>query len=101
MELVPELHHDQPKVQYVGTNGMIHLETSKPRQVYDDLTLRADPRPARCRCRSSPPNCPGSLGHHFFTESDGELKKSCSMIRLAHTQSDGLIIPPEPLKVEE
>ena len=101
LELVPELHHDQPRQRWVGSQGMLRLETGRAKQVYDDMTLTADLSPGAMLVLSSLPNRPGSLGHHFFTQSDGRLEQKLLLIRLAQTQHDGLFAPPEPLKLEE
>jgi hypothetical protein len=101
LELVPELHHDQPIPRWVGTQGMIRLESSRPKQVYDHLTITVNLSAGSMLILSSLPDRPGSLGHHFFTESNGSLEQKLLIVRLAQTQSDGLFIPPEPLKIEE
>ena len=71
LELVPELHYGQPRQRWVGSQGMLRLETGRAKQVYDDMTLTADLSPGAMLVLSSLPNRPGSLGHHFFTQSDG------------------------------
>jgi hypothetical protein len=101
LELVPELHYGQPVSRYLGTQGVIHLEANKPKQPYDELTVAADLQPGSMLVLGCLSNRPGSLGHHFFTENNGSLEQKLLVIRLAHTQSDGLFIPPEPLKIEE
>jgi hypothetical protein len=50
---------------------------------------------------SSLPNLPGSLGHHFFTESDGQLRQKLLILRLAQTQQDDLFRPPDVLPLPE
>jgi hypothetical protein len=101
LELVPELHHGQPRQRWVGGQGMLRLEAGRSKQVYDDMTLTADLAPGAMLVLSSLSNHPGSLGHHFFTQSDGRLEQKLLVIRLAQTQHDGLFAPPEPLKLEE
>ncbi len=101
LELVPELHYGQPRQRWVGSQGMLRLETGRAKQVYDDMTLTADLSPGAMLVLSSLPNRQGSLGHHFFTQSDGRLEQKLLVIRLAQTQHDGLFTPPQPLKVEE
>jgi hypothetical protein len=103
LELVPELHHDQPKPHYVvGSQGVLKLETSRPKEVYDDMTVVADLPPGAMLILSSLPNRPGSLGHQFFTTGDDGLREQKLLIvRLSQTQQDGLFNTPEPLKLEE
>ncbi len=101
LELVPELHHDQPRQRWVGNQGMFHLDASRPKRVFDDMTMSADLAPGAMLVLSSLPNRPGSLGHHFFTENGERLEQKLLIVRLSQTQHDGLFNPPEPLKLEE
>ena len=103
LELVPELQHDQPLQRWVGDQGMMRLEASRPKRTFDDLALSTELTPGAMLVLSSLPNRPGSLGHHFFTEkeNEGRLEQKLLIIRLAQTQHDGLFSPPEPLKLEE
>ena len=41
VELVPELHHGQPRRRFVGDQAMMRLEMARPRRVFDDLTISA------------------------------------------------------------
>jgi hypothetical protein len=100
LELVPELHHDQPRQRWDGSQGVLHLETGRPRRTFDDMTLSANLAPGAMLVLSSLPNRPGSLGHHFFTENENRLEQKLLVIRLSQTQHDGLFTPPEPLKLE-
>ena len=101
LELVPELHHDQPRQRWVGSQGVLRLETSRPRKVFDDMTMTADLAPGAMLILSSLANRPGSLGHYFFTENDAQLEQKLLIVRLAQTQHDALFSPPEPLKLDE
>jgi hypothetical protein len=101
LELVPELHHGQPRVNYVAKQGMLLQVAGRPKRVFDDMTLTADLSPGAMLVMSSLSNRPGSLGHHFFTENDGRLEQKLLIVRLSQTQHDALFNPPEPLKLEE
>ena len=103
LELVPELHHDQPRQRWVGNQGVLRLEASRPKRTFDDMSLTTDLAPGAMLVLSSLSNRPGSLGHYFFTESEneGRLEQKLLLIRLSQTQHDGLFSPPEPLKIEE
>jgi len=101
LELVPELHHDQPRQRWVGGQGVLRLETGRPKRVFDDLKLSPELAPGAMLVLSSLSNRPGSLGHHFFTENDGRLEQKLLVIRLSQTQHDGLFNPSEPVKPEE
>ena len=100
LELVPELHHDQPRQRWVGSQGVLRLDTSRPKRVFDDLSLSPELAPGAMLVLSSLSNRPGSLGHHFFTENNGRLEQKLLVIRLSQTQHDGLFNPPEPVKLE-
>ena len=102
LELAPELQHDQPRQRWVGGQGMLRLEASRPKREFDDMTLSTDLAPGAMLVLSSLPNRPGSLGHHFFTESEGgRREQKLLIVRLSQTQHDGLFNPPEPLKLED
>ena len=101
LELTPELHHDQPRQRWVGGRGMLRLDTGRPREVYDKMTLTSDMAGGTMLVLGSLSNRPGSLGHHFFTENDGSLEQKLLIVRLTQTQHDGLFDLPEPLELQE
>jgi hypothetical protein len=103
VEMTPELHHDEPRQRWAAGQGMLRLEAGKPRRTFDDMALSTDLASGDMLILSSLSNRPGSLGHHFFTESrsDGRLEQKLLIVRLAQTQHDGLFSPPEPFKLEE
>jgi hypothetical protein len=103
LELAPQLEHDQPQQRWIGDQGVLRLEASRPKRTFDDLAMSIDLAPGAMLVLSSLPNRSGSLGHHFFTEkeNEGHLEQKLLIIRLAQTQHDGLFGPPEPLKLEE
>ena len=101
LELVPEVHHDQPRQRWVGNPGMIRFDTSRPKRVFDDMTLATDLSPGSMLVLSSLPNREGSVGHHFFTEKVDRPEQKLLNVRLSQTQHDGLFNPPEPLKLDD
>ena len=101
LELLPELHHDQPKQRWVGRQGMLRLEASRPKRVFDDMLVTANLSPGAILVLSSLSNRPGSLGHHFFTEGDDRLEQKLLLVRLSQTQHDAVFNPPEPLELGE
>ena len=101
LELVPELHHDQATQHWVGNQGVLRLEASRPKKIFDDLTVAAELSPGGMLVLSSLPNRQGSLGHHFFTENNGHLEQKLLIVRLSQTQHDGLFLPPEPLRLDD
>ncbi len=101
VELVPEVHHGQPRQRYVGRQGMWRLEAGREQRVFEEMGFSATLSPGCMLLVSSLPNRPGSLGHHFFTEEDGKLEQKLLVLRLAQTQHDGLFGPPGRLGREE
>ncbi|MEN6405938.1 MAG: hypothetical protein ABFC96_15545 [Thermoguttaceae bacterium] len=95
LELTPELQYDRPRQRWVGNQGILRLEASRPKREFDDMTVAADLTPGAMLVFSSLPNRSGSLGHHFFTEKDGRLEQKLLLIRLSQTQHDGLFSPPD------
>ncbi len=96
VELVPELQHGPPRQRYVGQQEMWRLEVGKERRVFDKLGFSATLSPGAMLVVSSLPNRPGSLGHHFLTEDDGQAEQKLLLVRLAQTQHDGLFGPAGP-----
>jgi hypothetical protein len=102
VQLVPELQHDQPKQRWdLDNQGVMRLDSSKPKEVYDDMAIAADLRCGAMIVLSSLPNRPGSLGHYFLTTNDGKLEQKLLIVRLSQTQQDPLFSPPPELKLAE
>jgi hypothetical protein len=101
LELTPEVQHGQPRQRWVGNQGMLRLDASRPKRIFADMAITADLSPGAMLVISSLANRPGSLGHHFFTQNDGRLEQKLLIVRLSQTQHDGLFSPPEPLKLDE
>lgn len=89
LELLPELHYGEPKINYVGSQGIIRLETGRAKKVFEQLSLSATLTSGELLLISSLPHRPGSLGHYFFTEQTaGALEQKLLILRLAQTQHD-------------
>jgi hypothetical protein len=101
LEMVPELHYDQPRQRWVGDQGVWRLEAGRPKRAFADMTLTADLPPGAMLVLSSLPSRRGSLGHYFFTEEKDRLEQKLLIIRLSQTQRDGLFSPPEKAKTAE
>ncbi len=93
LEIVPELHHGQPQQRWVGSQGMMRLDTSRPRRVFDRMRVSAMLAPGEMLLLGSLPNRPGSLGHHFFTRDRGRLEQQLIVVRLAQTQHQSMFSP--------
>jgi hypothetical protein len=101
LSLAPELQHDQPRPRWIANQGVLSLDTSKPKEVYEDMTIAADLPSGAMLIVSSLASRPGSLGHCFFTDDANRRDQKLLVVRLSQTQSDGLFNPPEPLKLAE
>jgi hypothetical protein len=101
LSLVPEVHYGAPNPSLVGQPGLMRLEPSQPKRVFQDMTIETSLRPGQMLVLGSLPQRPGSLGHHFFThKTNGRLEQKLLVIRLSQTQHDGLFDAPEVLPVD-
>jgi hypothetical protein len=100
LDMAPEIHHDQPRQRRVEDQGLMRLDYSRPKRVFEDMTLSATLSPGGMLVMTCLPDLSGSLGHHFFTENDGRLEQKFLVIRLSQTQHDGLFVMPEELSQE-
>lgn len=101
VELVPELHHDEPRQRWVGSHGTWRLDPGRPRRVFDRMAISATLSPGSILLVSSLPHLPGSLGHHFFTaEDNGQPQQKLLAIRLSQTQHNALFSRPEVLELD-
>lgn len=102
IELVPELHHDRTRSQWVGDQAMWRLESGRPRRTFDELKTAARLTPGSMLIVGAQVNRPGSLGHYFLTETSGpenRLENKLLLVRLCQTQHNDLVNPP-PLPLE-
>jgi len=93
LEIVPELHHGQPQQRWVGSQGVMRLDSSRPRRVFDRMSLSANLAPGEMILLGSLPNRPGSLGHNFFTRDNGSRERQLIVVRLAQTQHQSMFSP--------
>ncbi len=93
LEVVPEAHFGEPRNQFTGLDGdgAWRLESARPRQAYDQLTINAKLVPGEMLALSSARDLPGSLGHYFFSDqATGRMERKLVLIRLSQTQADDL-----------
>ncbi len=69
LSLTPELEYGDSRQQWVGQDGVLRLQSGKPKQTFDKLKLDIALAPNQTLVLSSLAQRPGSLGHYFFTES--------------------------------
>ena len=96
LELVPEIHHGEPRQHITGEQSFFRLETSRAKRAFDELKLTAVLGPGAMLLLGSQPNRQGSLGHYFFLESNGRDDRpdqKLVLVRLCQTQHDDLVSP--------
>jgi hypothetical protein len=103
LEITPELQYGQSRKNFVldASGGVGHMDFSRAKRCFDDLATDAVLPPGSMLVMTSLPHRPGSLGHHFFTETGGKPMQKVLVIRLSQTQHDGLFDPGEPLALPE
>src|SRR5262249_34441813 len=90
----PELHHGESQRRFSSTEGVLNLETGRPRKAFANLTQDITMSPGDLYVIGSSQAKPGSLGDYFFTVDEGNLAHAkLVFVRLAHTQNDGLFSP--------
>jgi len=90
LQVLPEVHHDQPRQNWVARDGMFLLEAARPKEVFDSLQLSVDLAPGDILVLGAAPNRPGSLGHYFFTDEKNAGERKLLLIRLTQIQQDVL-----------
>ena len=96
LELVPEIQYGQNQQHWVGDQSIFRLETGRRKRAFENLKLTAVMGPGAMLLLGSQPNRPGSLGHYFFSESDGRddrFDQKLILMRLGQTQHDDLVSP--------
>ena len=77
LELTPELHHDEPRQRWVGNQGVLRLETSRPKRVFDDLGLSPELVPGAMLLLSSLPNGPAASATISSPKTRDAWSRSC------------------------
>jgi hypothetical protein len=90
VDMTPEVQHDQARQHWVAEQGMMRLDSGRPKRVFEELAVSATLSPGGTLVMTSLPNRSGSLGHHFFSDSKGRMEQKILVVRLSQTQHDGL-----------
>jgi hypothetical protein len=97
LEVVPELHHGEAQRRFTTAEGVLNLETGRPRKVFAKLTQEVTLASGDLYVLGSSQAKPGSLGDYFFTAEPGNAAHAkLVFVRLAHSQNDGLFSPAAP-----
>ncbi len=95
LRLLPEIHFGQFKKQYRGGDGMFRVETTRDKETFDQMALRCELAPGEMLLLGQNDDLPGSLGHHFFTESaGGRPMRQLLLVRLRQSRHDQQFLPP-------
>ncbi len=94
LEIVPELHYGEAQRRFSSSEGILNLETGRPRKTLASLAQDVALSPGDLYVLGSSQAKPGSLGDYFFTVESGNTPHAKLLfIRLAHTHNDGLFSP--------
>ncbi|MDR2345489.1 MAG: hypothetical protein LBE18_05430 [Planctomycetaceae bacterium] len=81
-EVIPELEYGVPEMRTYSRQGIIFKETSKPRKVYDSLTIEVDLLPGNWLILgATSENCRGT-GRCFFVRGEDQIEQRIIAIRL-------------------
>ncbi len=89
LELMPELHHGEFKNRFASSEAMLIMKQERQRQIFEDLKLTATLAPGQMFVITCLPNMPGSIGHYFFTQLNGDKPvQKLYVIRVAQASPD-------------
>jgi hypothetical protein len=96
IDLLPEIHHGQPRQRWVAGQGMYRLDAGRDKKAFDALTISASLARGQMLVMTCLPNRPGSLGYHFFSDRRaGRADQKLLILRLAQAQHDDFVVPGE------
>lgn len=94
LRLLPEIHYGQFKKQYRGGDGMFRVETTRDKETFESMALVCDLAPGELLLLGPNEERPGTVGHHFFTESpSGRPMRQLLLIRLQAARHDRQFLP--------
>jgi hypothetical protein len=92
LKLTPEIHHGEPKSQWVGEDGVFRQEISKPKQQFAALAIEAQLQPGQALVLVPQADRPGSMGQYFLGHrTSEELQPRLLLIRVARVGTDELL----------
>ena len=95
IELIPQIHHGDPRAEFTGQEGAWLLKTQRAVKQYDAVPIEALISPGESLLLSADSHNKG-LGRQFFVINDDDEKTNhLLLIRLVHTQYDDLFAPNE------
>lgn len=101
IDLVPEVHHGQPRQRWVAGQGMYRLDAGRDKKAFDAMAISAPLGRGQMLVMTCLPNRPGSLGYHFFSDKRaGRTDQKLLIVRLAQAQHDDLLMAAEELDLQ-
>jgi hypothetical protein len=95
IELIPQIHHGDPRAEFTGQDGAWLLKTQRSVKQYDAVPIAALISPGESLLLSADSHNKG-LGRQFFVINDDDEKTNhLLLMRLVHTQYDDLFAPNE------
>ncbi|MBT6846751.1 MAG: hypothetical protein HOA14_04965, partial [Planctomycetaceae bacterium] len=95
IELIPQIHHGDPRAEFTGQDGAWLLKTQRAIKQYDTVPIEAMISPGESLLLSADSHNKG-LGRQFFVINDDDEKTNhLLLMRLVHTQYDDLFAPNE------
>ncbi|MEX2113265.1 MAG: hypothetical protein WD845_08775 [Pirellulales bacterium] len=89
LELVPELHHGEPKTQTRPSDGMFIWTTERDKEVFAELKVDSVLAAGEMLLITCLDDRPGSIGHHLFVQTDGEAPlRTLWALRVAQAGAD-------------
>ncbi len=98
IDLVPELHHGQPRQRWVANQGVYRLDAGREKRAFLPMAVSVSLVRGQMLAMTCLPSRPGSLGYHFLSDKRaGRNDQKLLLIRLSQAQHDDLVLPDEPL----
>jgi hypothetical protein len=98
IDLVPELHHGQPRQRWVASQGVYRLDAGREKRAFPRMAISVPLVRGQMLAMTCLPSRSGSLGYHFFSDKRaGRTDQKLLLIRLTQAQHDDLVLPDEPL----
>lgn len=101
LELLPELQHGEPQQKWVGSDGIMRLDSSRPKHMFEELGLKVALMPGQMLVVTSLVDRPGSLGHYFFTEPKNDSLTQRLLVVRASQAAEEQLFKDGPTKVAD
>lgn len=91
LALTPELEHGEVKRQWDASDGIMFLNTGRPKRTFEELEVRADLVSGQLLVLSPLMDHPGSLGYQFLTDATTQqTEQKLVVVRVAQAHTPNL-----------